>query len=183
MTKQQFETFLEARACDVKPQNRADWEARKSEWLSSLQAFYAELEAWLSDYLKTGKIEMERSEVELEEEHLGKYRAEMRVLRIGTDLVVLRPVGTFLLGTRGRVDMEGPKGAVRFILTSKHSDGDQNSLTFTPPGEQAPASSLKNQPEPPDEWVWKIATPPPKVRFIELTADLFFDALTEVLNE
>ena len=107
MTKHEFETFLETKASEAKTPNTIDWGARKQEWLGSLQKFYDEVEVWLSDYLKSDKIGMEPGEVTLEEENLGVYRAQSRVLTIGADRVVLRPIGTLLFGVRGRVDMEG----------------------------------------------------------------------------
>jgi len=32
------------------------------------------------------------------------------------------------------------------------------------------------------EWAWKIATPPPRIKYIEVNAESFFDALMEVIN-
>jgi hypothetical protein len=32
------------------------------------------------------------------------------------------------------------------------------------------------------EWVWKISTPPPEMKFIELTQDAFFDMIISVAN-
>jgi len=182
MTKQEFETFLEAKAIEAKTPNAIDWDARKQEWLDALQRFYDEVEIWLTDYLRSAKIGMERRDVTLEEENLGAYRAESRVLTIGANRVVLRPIGAQLVGARGRVDMEGPKGTVKFILTGKHSNGIRISVSVVPPEGSAAASAREPQPESSEEWVWKIATPPPKVRFIELTPEAFFDALMEIVN-
>lgn len=33
------------------------------------------------------------------------------------------------------------------------------------------------------EWDWKIATPPPRIKYIEVNEDSFFDLLMEVINE
>jgi hypothetical protein len=183
MTKQQFDRFLEEKERNAEPQKIIDWDARKQEWLESLKSFYELTEGWLTDYIKTGKIQIESSEVQIEEEYLGRYAAASRVLKIGSDKVVLRPIGTSLIGARGRVDMDGPKGSVKFILTGKGSDGIRISISVISADAKADSSTDKRQPERVNvEWVWKIATTPPSVRFIELTADTFFDALTEVLN-
>jgi hypothetical protein len=182
MTKQQFETFLEAKARETKTPDPVDWIARKQEWLKSLEMFYRQVELWLKDYLATGKIEMKRGDETLQEQHLGTYHAESLVLTIGMDRVVLQPIGTLLIGARGRVDMQGPKGTVKFILTGEHSDGIHVSISEAGPKGGAPAPLRKPRPKPSEEWVWKIATPPPMVRFIELTPESFFGALMEVVN-
>jgi hypothetical protein len=32
------------------------------------------------------------------------------------------------------------------------------------------------------QWTWKISTPPPEMKFIELTRDAFFDMIIAVAN-
>jgi hypothetical protein len=32
------------------------------------------------------------------------------------------------------------------------------------------------------EWAWKISTPPPEMKFIELTQEAFFEMVLEVAN-
>lgn len=181
MTKQQFDTFVETKAREPKESDSIDWEARKLEWLDALARFYREVELWLKDYVAADKIQMKSGELLLHEEYIGTYPAQTRVIIIGADRVVLKPIGTLLIGTRGRVDMEGPKGSVKFILTGKHSNGIDISLSVVD-RKGVRARKEKAQPEAPEEWVWKIATPPPKIRFIELNAEAFFDALMEVVN-
>lgn len=182
MSKQEFEAVLNAKADAAKqqPQTPIDWNARRDKWLSSLVKFYEQLDSWLLEYVKAGKIKVEKSKIEIEEEHVGRYTVEVRVLNIGGEQVVFRPIGTLLIGAHGRVDMEGPKGVVKFILTGKNSNGVRISVTVRGEGEKP--SALTPPPEQVDELVWKIATPPPKVKFIELDSDSFFDSITEVLN-
>ena len=137
------------------------------------------MECWLKEYIAAGKISREQGEVTIEEDYIGTYKAPTRVFTIGVDRVRLRPIGTTLIGARGRVDMEGPKGAVKFILTGKHSNGVRIFISEDSPGKsQVPA---KPQHEPPEEWVWKIATPPPKVQFINLNSEAFLNAFMEVV--
>jgi hypothetical protein len=180
MSKQEFEAILNAKANAAKeqPQKTIDWNSKKAEWLASLTKFYQQLDSWILEYVKSGKIAIERSEVEIEEQYLGKYNAEARVLMIGEERIQFRPIGTLLIGVRGRIDMEGPKGIVKFILTGKYSDGVKISIKE----KKAPVAAKPPKSESPEEYVWKIATSPPKVRFIELNSDTFFDSVTEVLN-
>jgi hypothetical protein len=179
MSKKQFEKFLEAKSQEDDPIKAIDWIAKKEEWLASLDALYREIEQWLSEYITSGKIKMERFPIALEEEYLGKYTAEKCLLVIGADRVMLRPIGTLLIGASGRVDMEGPKGTVKFIRTGKTSNGIRISVSVV--SDNKP-NDIPRQAQPREEQVWKIATPPPRVRFIELTSDSFYDALMTVVN-
>jgi hypothetical protein len=99
---------------------------------------------------------------------------------LGSDKVILEPIGTLVIGARGRVDMIGPAGTAKFILTGKHANGTRISFGIT--GENKVAMQARIEPAAADELVWKLATPPPKVRFIELKPETFFSALTEVVN-
>jgi hypothetical protein len=117
----------------------------------------------------------------LSEEHIGSYDADSMTILIGSDKVKLVPIGTLIIAAKGRVDMTGPSGTVRFILTGKHSNGVRASFRVVGQGRPAQRAS---PPEPalPEEFVWKIATSPPRVQFIELTPETFFSALMEVVN-
>ena len=168
MSKKDFETFLNEKACVANPTD-IDWNARKEEWLKSLNKFYDNVESWLKKYIDEGKIKIEKGKVTIREDHMGAYDADTRVLTIGDGLVLLHPIVTTLIGARGRVDIEGTKGTVKIILTNKYSKVWHPVITVG-------STTLQLS----EEWVWKIATPPPKVQFIELTSDTFFDALMEV---
>ncbi|HTV40008.1 MAG TPA: hypothetical protein VMF08_05500 [Candidatus Sulfotelmatobacter sp.] len=182
MSKTEFEAVLNAKveAAKEHSQKSVNWEDKKTLWLRALRDFYGLMDSWLSDYVQTGKIKVERAEVDIQEEHIGKYSAEMRVLKIGEEQIVFRPIGTLLVGARGRVDMEGPKGTVKFILTGKDSNGIRISVTIKGDKQTVPAPKPKTKND--RDFVWKIATPPPNVKFIELNSDSFFDSITEVLN-
>ena len=93
----------------------------------------------------------------------------------------MTPVGTLLIGAKGRVDVVGPAGRARLVLV--------NSEASSPPTIKVRVS-IGGKPEPPAvaappkqiKWGWKIATSPPTVRYIELTQDSLFQALMEVAN-
>ena len=178
MTKKDFETFLESKVTEAAPQNTIDWQAQKQEWLDFLKRFYAEIDGWLKEYIAAKKISMKEQEISITEDYIGEYKAASRILKIGENQVTLRPIGTLLLGTRGRVDMEGPKGTVKFVLTGKKSNG----IRITTSLDAKKTGSKGSKPEEPEEQVWKIATPPPKVQFIELTSESFFESLMGVID-
>lgn len=154
MTKQEFETFLESKSREAGPVSSLDRDNRKREWLDALQKFYGKVDEWLQEYVASGRIEMEKQRINLHEDFLGSYQAEARLLAIGGALVYLMPVSAVPFGASGRVDLEGPKGTVKLLLTDEGSGG----------------------------LAWKIATPPPRVQFIDLTSETFLQSLTDVVN-
>ena len=74
--------------------------------------------------------------------------------------------------------MESRTGKVRFVLVDEKSEGPLD-------GVRVPAdkrSKSKEIDETKISWTWKIATPPPSVRYISLNEESFFDALMELIN-
>lgn len=158
-----------------------DWRAQREEWLRNLEEFYSIIDQYLAEFVQEGTVSITASSVFLTEERIGAYEAPSRTIFVGVNKVTLTPVGTLLIGARGRVDMTGPAGTAKFILTGKHSNGVRISVTVQ--SEATAQHQIKQkETEAKEEYAWKIATPPPRVQFIELTSDTFFNALTEVLN-
>ena len=102
------------------------------------------------------------------------------ILKIGRQEITLTPVGTLLLGTTGRVDVEGPAGRTRFLLVNSQASRPTFKVTVSvgakpePPAAEAAPKKIR--------WAWKIATSAPTIRYIELTPESLFQALMEVAN-
>jgi hypothetical protein len=177
MNKEEFEKFLQQKTLEAKPSVEVNWEAKKATWLKRLAEFYSDVDKYLGEYVQSGKIKLETKSISLNEDYIGQYQADSKYISIGSSLVTLKPIGTLLIGAAGRVDMVGPAGAVKFILTGKDSDGMRISITYGGGKPAAPPAKIA-----PEDYVWKIATPPPRVRFIEVNLETFLNALTEVVN-
>ncbi len=77
----------------------------------------------LHKYVSTGQIKLGYKPIELNEENIGQYSARQMVLKIGSKSVILEPIGTLLIGSKGRVDLVGPTGKAQILLVdSKVSD-------------------------------------------------------------
>jgi hypothetical protein len=105
------------------------------------------------------------------------------ILKIGSATVTFTPIGTMLIGTKGRVDVQGPLGNARLSLVNKRVTSARQlvQVTVRRPGDPPPA------PASPEairqiEWAWKVITPPPEIKFIELTDETFFDMILAVAN-
>jgi hypothetical protein len=161
--------------------NGLDLEQEKSMWLEKLDQLYELIRDSLSQYIVDGSIRLEMEDVALHEEQLGTYLAKSARIMIGRQVVLLNPVGTFLIGSRGRVDMDGPRGKVLFTIVPPDANAPKVRVTVSLNG-IPPAHQSQEQSAPPETWVWKIATPPPRITYIELNQDSFRAALMGVVN-
>jgi hypothetical protein len=160
---------------------RVDWNKRRDEWLGHLKQLYAEVEAFLKEYVDNGSIILERKKHRIIEENIGAYDSEIMIIRIGRQEIALRPVGTFLIGSRGRVDVEGSADRAKLVLVDKDATSMRSAIKIRilvpgephPPAEKAPKDI---------DWTWRIVTSPPEVAFKELNKESFFQILMAVSN-
>lgn len=145
-------------------------EQDKQRWLENLQNLSCMVQEWLAEYAAEGVITVQTEDILLNEQQVGHYKAPLVKIRVGSHLVKLKPIGTFLIGAYGRVDMEGPRGVCRLTLVPANASGPK--IVF-------------NTDLPPDQPValaWKIATPPPTTKYIDLTRDAFLDEMMRVVQ-
>lgn len=174
-----FDDFVK-RQQPLSEAERVDWNKRREEWLGHLKALYAEVEAFLKEYVDQGSIRLDYKEHRIIEENIGAYESRIMIIRIGRREVTLTPIGTFLVGSRGRVDVEGSAGKARLALVDKDATSMRAAIIgITGPGERS-ASAEKVQKS--IEWAWKILTPPPTMALFGLNKDSFFKVLMEVSN-
>jgi hypothetical protein len=158
----------------------ADWEKERDDWLGHLNELYDLTESFLADYIKTGQIKLNYRDIELNEENIGSYTARQMILKIGRQEITMTPVGTLLIGAKGRVEVVGPAGRTRLLLVDSEASGPRIKVTVSiggkpdPPAVEAAPEEIK--------WAWKIATSPPTIHYIELTRESLFQAFMEVAN-
>ena len=178
MSRSEFEEFLRTHEEEITAQELVDWNKTRDEWLNHIEHFYQMIKDWMKDYVKEGKVTIETRAMTLNEQPIGPYKTHKLVLKIANQEVVLSPVGTLLIGAAGRIDMESRTGKVRFVLVDEKSEGPLDGVRV--PGDKR--SKSKEIDEKKISWTWKIATPPPSVRYISLNEESFFDALMELIN-
>lgn len=173
--KNQLKSSAAENAAQVTP------EQEKELWLRKLAELHTLVTESLDAYVKRGDVAINRVPIGLHEEQLGSYTADQLDIVLGRQVVRLKPIGTYLIGARGRVDMVGPRGSARFVVVPPASEKPNFSVTVSVAGE-----NNKSTPEPkrvpPEEWVWKIATLPPRVMYLELTPESFRETLIGVVN-
>lgn len=171
-----FDQFVKKQ---VEASREIDLAQEKEIWLKKLDQLYGLVEESLAAYTKNGSISVRYTDMPLTEELLGTYVVKAADIAIGGQRVKLKPVGTFLIGARGRVDMTGPRGVTRFTIVPPDATAPRVRVTVQMPGQTTPSNEPVAAPE---TWVWKIATPPPQVTYIDLTLETFRDALIGVVN-
>jgi hypothetical protein len=178
MSRSEFEEFLRTHEEEITAQELVDWNKTRDEWIKHIDDFYQMVNYWLKDYVEASKVTIKTLAITLNEQPIGSYKTHKLLLKIANQEVVLSPVGTVLIGAAGRIDMESRTGKVRFVLVDEESEGPLD-------GVRVPAdkrSKSKEIDEKKISWTWKIATPPPSVRYIWLNEESFFDALMELIN-
>jgi len=179
MSKKEFSDFINRQRPPVaKDEKPVDWGAEKEQWLKYLNELYQMVEAFLKEFIENGSIVFEYKRLVLSEENIGEYEVRVMVLTFGTNQIKLTPIGTLLIGTKGRVDMTGPKGTVRMILADKDSTGIKIIVRMLDANAPAVQEEAK-----PINWEWKVVvTNAPGMSYQKLTQDTFFNALMEVSN-
>ena len=178
MSKKDFDNFLKNHNSDPTKKG-IDWTARKNEWLKFIDEFYKSVEGWLEPYIKKNKIKYEYRSIELTEDYIGVYEVRSLVISLANQQIKLKPIGTLLLGTQGRIDMEGARGRVTFILADKDSRGVKFGFSIS---ENKKSPSKNTEAQPPD-WTWKIVLREQRrIAYDEFNEENFFGAMMEIVN-
>jgi hypothetical protein len=178
----EFDDFVKRQKPFSTTEQPIDWDRERNDWIAYLELLYKQIEAFLKKYKDEGSIRIEYKEIELNEEHVGRYVVKQMVLHIGRQEITLTPIGTLLIGFKGRVDVAGSAGEARLALVDKDAVDARLlvrvKVTVGPQKPPEPEEETKKN----IEWVWKIVSSPPLVRFIELNAESFLQLIMEVGN-
>jgi hypothetical protein len=184
MAKSSFDEFVaRENASAAAESTEINWGQQRDEWLAYLDRLYALIEDYLQTYFASGQIDHFYREVELNEESIGTYTARELVLKIGRQEIAFKPIGTLLIGMKGRVDVRGPAGSATLVLVNSRATGVRSliQVTVRVAGRPQPPSP---PPTPPVEitWEWRIFGRPPEGLFLPLTRESLFDLIMEVAN-
>lgn len=183
-TDTQFKDFVKRQQRSASVDTAVNWTKERDEWLAHLQKLYDCIGEYLDEYIKSGAIELHEATIELNEENIGAYTAKRLTIVIGPQKILLTPIGTLLIGSKGRVDVEGSAGNSRLVLINKNITHPSQMIRVTVTTIQ-PGRSPTPPPAPPPEkieWAWKIVSRPPAMQFIDLNKETFFQMLMEVSN-
>lgn len=148
------------------------------DWLDRLDDLYSNFLGYLDEYIEKGSVSCEFETIQLNEDFSGPYDAKTMLIRIGLKLVKVIPIGTMLIGSRGRVDISGPAGTARLVLMNAKISNprDMVRVTIVDPKEPKPTPTERS----PIEWAWKLIGSPSSPNFTDLNQESFLKALLEV---
>jgi hypothetical protein len=96
-------------------ETKINWAETREEWLRNLDSLHQRIVSFLREYIDQGSISYDFTEIELNEPNIGRYMAKRMDITIGRQRVSLVPVGTLLIGSKGRVDGEGFAGRAQTL--------------------------------------------------------------------
>ncbi len=174
-----FDRFVQRQTERKQKSEAFDAKRELKEWREKLEQLYASIEDFMAGYIKGGVAKIDFEPIEINEEFSGIYTVNQLILTIGPSAIKFKPIGTMLIGSKGRVDVIGPLGTARFVLVDKNLKhaGQMIRVSVTVEGEAPP----KEEARAPD-WTWKLVSPAPDMRFIDLDQATFFDVILSVAD-
>jgi hypothetical protein len=160
-----FDEFVKSQQEPAHPE--IDWNKKRDEWLERLDE---------------RQIQIESQPIDLYEENIGAYSAKQLTVKIGRKRVLFRPVGTLLIGSKGRVDVIGPRGTSVPMLLIDSKARKASDLIRVQVGVDGKLPEVPKRGPGEVSWEWKMITRPPERRFIELNPETFYEMILEVAN-
>jgi len=181
MGKEKFEEFIKQN--DTK-EEQINWDEKKQFFIEKISEFYNIIDKYLKPY--QNDIVMKDSEITIYEEKIGNYEVKKRTLNIKGTTIEFTPIGTILIGAWGRIDMEGPNGVVKFVLVPENSESPkiETAILLTDEDRKKWKEKQANEDKKRVEATktWKVATPAPNIKYLDLDLDIFFDKLMEIID-
>jgi len=176
MSKQDFENVL-LKYEKVKKESDIDWAKKKQEWLHFVQQFYDEIEQWLKPYVDQNQLKYDYHEISVTEEYIETYTVKAMNIYFAGQQVKVEPIGTLVFGTKGRIDMEGARGIIQFLLVAQDSKGMIVNISIDD------ESKTDNQGQKDFDWSWKIVLKEQRrIAYEAFNEENFFSALMEIIN-
>jgi hypothetical protein len=182
MGKKEFDEYIQTKSdkptSDFKEQQLREWK----EYLAIL--YKNIIEIWMADYIEKGLVTTKYNKIRIHEEFSGDYEVDSLVLFFHNKNIVFEPVGTMLVGAKGRVDIKSANGTVRLILVDKDLDGPNIQVKLFTSKKEKEEYDLKKKAETSKkvEWEWKIFLNNDNIEYIKLDENNFFDILMELSN-
>ena len=178
MSKKDFDEFLLVKERGQKDIPEIDWETEKNEWLSYLDDLYKLFAESLKDYVEKGKIKLDCDKtITLTEENVGTYEAKIMTIEFAGEKITLKPIGTNLIGVKGRVDMIGKFGSAKIVLVDSRMKGIRDHIVET----ETQKKDKKHQEET-IIWEWRFVTAPPTRLYQPVNEDTIYSVIMELSN-
>lgn len=172
--KEKKENAAKTAANTFNSQERIDQYKKRVEELYNLIT-----EDWLHKNVEDGLITIAREPVTIREEMLGNYEVDSLIITIDGKRILLKPYGTILIGTRGRVDISCRMRNGMFILTGENVTSPRAHVVVTVNGERP---RRRKEAEEPGKEVWKFVNRSGMMQYVSLDKKTFQQILMALMN-
>jgi hypothetical protein len=117
----QLVDFLRSRK-EREPSPEINWQAKKDEWVRSVESLYGFIEDMLRDSIASNDVMVRRFDVPVTEDFIGAYSIPALELSVGSARVEFRPKGVTVIGAAGRVDIRGERDTVTLLKDKADTD-------------------------------------------------------------
>lgn len=165
-----------------------DWDARRQAWIEQVAALIQLIKTWLQPFYDKKLLDWVEGQTTLEEEYIGRYEVPWLEVLIGRQRARIMPKGSLVVGSFGRVDMEGPMGRVLLILsdTGASPRGIVRTSTGDPFSVQSDENEEDEKPNSAErirKSKWYVVFPMDRKKMTRLSEDVFSDALQRILRQ
>lgn len=150
-------------------------------WNLEIQKLYSQVEIWLKTSLQKNYVTLDKKPIQLEEEGPGKYTVESLEILVGKGKIIFEPIGMFIIGARGRVDILGPYGKKEMLLLLGENEVPEVRVTVHVAGLEKDKETQEIVPEP-TNLAWKLAIKTPNLKVIPLSEDVFEQIIERLLS-
>ena len=78
----------------------------RQEWIANCEKLMSRITEWLQPLKDKNWLEIQSENIPIREDQLGDYEAlSLRLIFLDSQILTFRPVGRFILGAQGRVDV------------------------------------------------------------------------------
>lgn len=154
-----------------------DMEGVKNLYKSRVTDFFYQVEnIWLKDYINNG-VSIASEVTTIFEERLGNYTVDSRLITIGCHKIKLTPIGTILIGTPARIDMEYGSSSTMFVMVGENITCAGDQIVITVNGERT------RKRKDPGQLVWKYVKNNRQRNYVTVTTDTFQKAIMALIND
>ena len=97
----------------------------RQEWISNCEKLMSKIAGWLQPLKDKNWLEIQSENMPIREDQLGDYEAQsLRLIFLDSQILTFRPVGRFIIGTQGRVDVVSGSTLLAMLLHKGNDEWD-----------------------------------------------------------
>ena len=99
--------------------------AVRREWISNCENLMSRITEWLQPLEDKNWLEIQSKDILLREDQLGDYEIRsLRLIFLDSQILTFKPVGRFIIGARGRVDVVSGSTLLAMLLYKGNDEWD-----------------------------------------------------------